>query len=122
MRLAVAAVLTAACTCIALAQGNQLAVPVAPAEITTTIPPSTTTPDEISPKPVPPSNVPPRARSAPIDQSNADNRSQAQSITSPSITRPDVPTASPPNKRALCYEKQVFNPNSYEYEWQQFCD
>ena len=120
MRALLAMVMVAATSGLALAQSGKIVLPVAPAEITTTIPPSTTSPDEVAPKPFPPSNVPPRSRTEQVDQSSG--RQQAQSITTPSITRPDVPAAASPSKRALCYEQKVFNPNTFEYEWQQACD
>jgi hypothetical protein len=102
-----------------------VAIPVAPAEITTTIPPSTTGPDSVSAPPFPPSPVAPRQRTdAPAEPApTAPTRQpRVQSITPQTINRPDIPTAITPNSKQLCYERQVFNPNTFEYEWQQACD
>jgi len=102
-----------------------LVIPVAPAEITTTIPPSTTGPDSVSAPPFPPSPVAPRQRTdAPAEPAPTvtARQPQAQTITPRTINRPDIPTAITPNSKQLCYERQVFNPNTYEYEWQQSCD
>jgi hypothetical protein len=105
------------------------AAPYAPAEITTTVPPSITNPDSASPAPFPASPIAPRARiDAPADPIAGDTprTPQAQSIDNPtgplSITRPDIPTTLAPNDSSLCYQRQVFNPNTYEYEWQEACD
>jgi hypothetical protein len=103
-------------------------VPTVPAEITTTVPPSTTTQESVAPAPFPPSPIPPRARiEAPVEPGARPRGSQAQTTTTSStgplsITRPDIPTTVPPNNSALCYQRQVFNPNTYEYEWQEACD
>lgn len=100
-------------------------IPVAPAEITTTIPPSTTGPDSATAAPFPPSPIAPRQRTdAPAEPAPAaaGRQPRAQTITPQTINRPDIPTAIAPNAKQLCYERQVFNPNTYEYEWQQACD
>jgi hypothetical protein len=110
----------------AAAAPRQFQVPYAPAEITTTIPPSTTTPESASPAPYPPSPIPPRARtdsSPDIAPRPITRRAPSSQSPAPlSTTRPDVPTAVAPNSSSLCYERQVFNPNTFEYEWQQACD
>jgi hypothetical protein len=108
---------------------RQFQVPYAPAEITTTVPPSTTTPESQSPAPYPPSSLPPRARTdSPADIVPAPTTRRAtpaqptQQPLARSTNRPDIPITQPPNSKSLCYERQVFNPNTYEYEWQQSCD
>jgi hypothetical protein len=104
---------------------SQPVIPVSPAEITTTFPPSITSPDQTSPKPFPPSAVPPRQRAdapAELAPTAQGRRPPIQTTTPSTINRPDIPTAMPPNDRQLCYERQVFNPNTFEYEWQQSCN
>lgn len=106
------------------------AAPYSPAEITTTVPPSITNPESASPTPFPPSSVAPRGRvEAPVEPVPAvrSRGGQAQTTTPNStgplsITRPDIPTTIPRNGASLCYQRQVFNPNTYEYEWQEACD
>lgn len=122
MRLLLGVIVLTASAGLAMAQGRAV-IPVAPAEITTTIPPSITGPEAAPPKQVPPNSALPRARAEQTDPaSTAKRRPQIQTTTPPSITRPDIPNVNPPNSRALCYERQVFNPNTFEYEWQQLCD
>lgn len=107
----------------AAAQSRQVVIPVAPAEITTTVPPSITGPDTIAPRPFPPSPVKRSTIEQTAPAANTTSRnSQTQSTSPQSITRPDVPTVNPPSPRAICYERQVFNPNTFEYQWQQLCD
>jgi hypothetical protein len=105
---------------------RQFQVPYAPAEITTTVPPSTTTPESQSPAPYPPSPLPPRARTdsqADIVPTPTTRRSPPSPQPLPQSTnRPDIPITQAPNSKSLCYERQVFNPNTFEYEWQQSCD
>ena len=104
--------------------------PSAPAEITTTIAPSTTTPESFSPQPYPPKPIPPRARiEAPVESvtPNAPRGPRARTISpsstdSGSITRPDIPAVVPPNSSALCYQHQLYNPETKEYEWVESCD
>lgn len=126
MRLFLAISLLAMSATLATAQTRrQLEIPVAPAEITTTVPPSTTGPDTVAPQPFPPSPIKPRGQSDQTDApaASATTRgSQTQTVSPSSITRPDVPTVAPPSARAICYERQVFNPNTFEYQWQQVCD
>lgn len=127
MRIVLIAVLIAAAGVPAAAQSST--TPYAPAEITTTVAPSTTGPGATSPAPVPPSPTAPRAHiEAAPEPMPGDHLHgpQAQSIANPtgppSITRPDVPSVVPPDSNALCYQHQVFNPNTYEYEWRESCD
>jgi hypothetical protein len=120
MRIVLIAVLIAAAGTRAAAQSST--TPYAPAEITTTGPSSTTSPGPTSPAPVPLSPTVPRAH----HEGDQPRGPQAQSIANPtgppSITRPNVPSVVPPDSNALCYQHEVFNPNTYEYEWRESCD
>jgi len=120
-----------ATTCQAAAAPAAVQGPSAPAEVTTTIAPSTTTPESFSPQPYPPKPIiSPRARiEAPVESvtPNAPRGPRARTISpnstdSGSITRPDIPTVTPPNSSALCYQHQLYNPETKEYEWVESCD